>query len=398
MDKNSTLDEIFANDPFGLLDIKPRVSQSRNEEERLISSFEEINSFFEMEHREPLESQNMQERTLFTRLASLRKNLTKILALKSYDRFGLLNLTETKEYNSIEDLLQDDSFGLLGDDTAGLFDLKHVNYSEDRASADFVARRKPCKDFDKYEPMLKAVQNDLFLGKRKLVNFNQDNLRVGAFYVHNGVLFYLKEINITQKEHYKLDGTRVREDGRTRCIFENGTESNMLKRSVEKILYANGKVVTENADEVAASLSHQVNQITEHDQAFGYIYVLQSKSTDPAIKDLKDLYKIGYSSTEVFDRIKNASKEPTYLMADVKLIMSYQCFNMNPQKLEQLLHNFFGSACLNIDIFDEKGQRHTPREWFIAPLNIIEEAVDLVLDKTISNFKFDIFTKTISNR
>ena len=172
----------------------------------------------------------------------------------------------------------------------------------------------------------------------------------------------------------------------------------MLKRSVEKILYANGKVVTENADEVAASLSHQVNQITEHDQAFGYIYVLQSKSTDPAIKDLKDLYKIGYSSTEVFDRIKNASKEPTYLMADVKLIMSYQCFNMNPQKLEQLLHNFFGSACLNIDIFDEKGQRHTPREWFIAPLNIIEEAVDLVLDKTISNFKFDIFTKTISNR
>lgn len=398
MDKNSTLDEIFANDPFGLLDIKPRVSQSRNEEERLISSFEEINSFFEMEHREPLESQNMQERTLFTRLASLRKNLTKILALKSYDRFGLLNLTEPKEYNSLDDLLEDDAFDLLGDDSEGLFDLKHVNYNEDRASADFVARRKPCKDFDKYEPMLKAVQNDLFLGKRKLVNFNQDNLRVGAFYVHNGVLFYLKEINITQKEHYKLDGTRVREDGRTRCIFENGTESNMLKRSVEKILYANGKVVTENADEVAASLSHQVYQITEHDQAFGYIYVLQSKSTDPAIKDLKDLYKIGYSSTEVFDRIKNASKEPTYLMADVKLIMSYQCFNMNPQKLEQLLHNFFGSACLNIDIFDEKGQRHTPREWFIAPLNIIEEAVDLVLDKTISNFKFDIFTKTISNR
>ncbi len=398
MDKNSTLDEIFANDPFGLLDIKPRVSQSRNEEERLISSFEEINSFFEMEHREPLESQNMQERTLFTRLASLRKNPIKILALKSYDRFGLLNLTEPKEYNSLDDLLEDDAFDLLGDDSEGLFDLKHVNYNEDRASADFVARRKPCKDFDKYEPMLKAVQNDLFLGKRKLVNFNQDNLRVGAFYVHNGVLFYLKEINITQKEHYKLDGTRVREDGRTRCIFENGTESNMLKRSVEKILYANGKVVTENADEVAASLSHQVYQITEHDQAFGYIYVLQSKSTDPAIKDLKDLYKIGYSSTEVFDRIKNASKEPTYLMADVKLIMSYQCFNMNPQKLEQLLHNFFGSACLNIDIFDEKGQRHTPREWFIAPLNIIEEAVDLVLDKTISNFKFDIFTKTISNR
>ena len=386
MDKKSVLNDIFSNDPFGLLDFKPKVSQSRNEDERLISSFEEINTFYEREQREPQESQNMQERTLFSRLSALRKNHYKTLALKPYDRFGLLNILPQKEYNSLDDLLQDDMLGLLGDDSEGLFDLKHVNYSEDRASADFVARRKPCNDFAQYEPLLQAVQKDLSTGKRKLVNFNQDNLRVGAFYVHNGVLFYLKEINITQKEHYKPDGTRVREDGRTRCIFENGTESNMLKRSVEKILYANGKVVTENSDEVAAGL---FNQITDKDQAFGYIYVLQSKSTDPAIKDLKDLYKIGYSSTEISDRLKNASKEPTYLMADVKLVMSFKCYNMNPQKLEMLLHNFFGSACLNIDIFDDKGHRHTPREWFIAPLNIIEEAVELVLNGTIVNFDYD---------
>ncbi len=389
MDVEKRLKELFENDPLGLLNTKPRVPQSRNEEERLISSFEEINSFYEREKREPVESQNMQERTLFSRLSALRKNPSKALALKTYDRFGLFEIIPQKEYNSLDDLFEEDPLGLLVDDSEGLFDLKHVNYSEDRACADFVARRKPCKDFDQYEPTLKAVQNDLSLGKRKLVNFNQDNLRVGAFYVHNGVLFYLKEINITQKEHYKPDGTRVREDGRTRCIFENGTESNMLKRSVEKILYANGKVVTENADEVAASLLNQVNQITEHDQAFGYIYVLQSKSTDPAIKDLKDLYKIGYSSTEVLDRIKNAIKEPTYLMADVKLVMCFKCYNMNPQKLELLLHNFFGSACLNIDIFDDKGQRHTPREWFIAPLHIIEEVVELILSKSITYFKYN---------
>lgn len=392
MDKKSVLNDIFSNDPFGLLDIKPKVSQSRNEEERLISSFEEINSFYEKEQREPLDSSNIQERSLFSRLAGIRKNAAKILALKPYDRFGLLNHIPQKEYNSLDDLLQDDSFGLLGDDSEGLFDLKHVNYNEDRASAEFVARRKPCKDFDQFEPILQAVQKDLSLGKRKLVNFNQDNLRVGAFYVHNGILFYLKEINITQKEHYKPDGTRVREDGRTRCIFENGTESNMLKRSVEKILYANGKVVTENSDEVASGL---FNQITEKDHAFGYIYVLQSKSNDPAIKDLKDLYKIGYSSTEISDRLKNASKEPTYLMADVKLVMSFKCYNMNPQKLEMLLHNFFGSACLNIDIFDDKGHRHTPREWFIAPLNIIEEAVELVLNGKIINYKYDPLGKRI---
>jgi hypothetical protein len=385
MDIEKRLKELFENDPLGLINTKPRVNQSRNEEERLVSSFEEINMFFEKEKREPLASGSMQERTLFSRLSALRKNPSKVLALKSHDRFGLLNIIPQKKYNSLDDLFLEDPLGLLWDDSEGLFDLKHVNYSDERATADFIARRKPCKDFDKYEPLLKAVQKDISLGKRKLVNFNQDNLRVGAYYVHNGVLFYLKEINITQKEHYKPDGTRVREDGRTRCIFENGTESNMLKRSVEKILYANGKVVTENSDEVAASL---FNQITEEDQAFGYIYVLQSKSTDPAIKDLKDLYKIGYSSVEISDRLKNASKEPTYLMSEVKLVMSFKCYNMNPQKLEMLLHNFFGSACLNIDIFDEKGQRHTPREWFIAPLNIIEEVIGLIVENKILNYTY----------
>lgn len=389
MDKKSVLNEIFADDPFNLLDIKPKVSQSRNEEERLISSFEEINSFFEKEQREPTESQNMQERTLFSRLTALRNNPSKILALKPYDKFDLLKVEAEKEYNTLEDLLQDDFLGLLSDDREGLFDLKHVDYSEERASADFVARRKPCKDFDRYEPLLKAVQVDLSLGKRKLVNFNQDNLRVGSFYVHNGILFYLKEINITQKEHYKPNGTRVREDGRTRCIFENGTESNMLKRSVEKILYTNGKVVTENSDEVASSLTYEINTVNEDDIASGHIYILQSKSAEPKIKNLKNLYKIGFSSTEVSERIKNAKNEPTYLMADVHLVTKYLCYNMNSKKLESLLHNFFGSACLDIDIFDNQGQRHSPREWFVAPLDVIEKVVDLIIKGDITKYKFE---------
>ncbi len=398
MDKKSVLEDIFSNDPFGLIDIKPKVSNARNEEERLIVSFEEINTFFENEKREPLESQNIQERTLFSRLSALRKNPTKAITLKTYDKFGLLNFIAPKEFSSLEDLLENDTLGLLNDNSEGLYDLKHVDYTNDRASADFVARRKPCKNFSKYEILLKAVQKDLSLGKRKMVDFNQGNLRAGAFYVHKGVLFYLKEIIITKKEHYKVDGTRVRADGRTRCIFENGTESNMLKRSVEKILYADGKVVTENADEVATTFAYKDKQINENDQSFGYIYILRSQSTDSSIKDLKDLYKIGYSSTDVKERIKNASKEPTYLMADVNIVRTFQCLNMNPQKLEQLLHNFFGSACLSIDIFDEKGQRHTPREWFVAPLNIIEEVILLITSKEIIKFKYDSRSQSIMRK
>ena len=71
---------------------------------------------------------------------------------------------------------------------------------------------------------------------------------------------------------------------------------------------------------------------------------------------------------------------------------------MNPQKLEQLLHNFFGSSCLNIDIFDENKLRHTPREWFIAPLDVIEEAVELIISGTVLNYKFNSETSLIEEK
>jgi hypothetical protein len=215
------------------------------------------------------------------------------------------------------------------------------------------------------------------------------NLREGTYYVHNGVLFLLEQINIDRKEHYKEDGTRVREDGRTRCIFENGTESNMLKRSVEKILYANGQVVSENRDKVNENFIENFSNITEEDAAAGFIYVLRSKSKDERIIAIDNLYKIGYSKDAVEERIKNAEKDPTYLMAQVKIITSWKCYNMNPQKLEQLLHNFFGKSCLNIDIFDEKKRRHTPREWFVAPIEVIEQAIELIISGAVVKYKYD---------
>lgn len=393
MDKNRILDEIFSNDPFGMLTIKPTSSGTRNEDERLLASFQPILDFYERHQREPQVSEDVQEYQLSSRLKSFRESETKQEALRKYDTYGLLE-TKSIEINSIDDILNDESWTLLednDDDSLGLFDFKHIDAPDkDRAESDFVARRKACKDFSKYEQLLKDVQHDLKVGKRKLVDFNHGNLREGAFYIHNGVLFFLEKINISFKEHYREDGTRVREDGRTRCIFENGTESNMLKRSVEKILYTNGKVVTENADDVANSFVNKVNNITEQDQAFGYIYVLKSKSNNQEIKNINNLYKIGFSTTLVEERIKNAKEEPTYLLDEVSIVQTYECYNMNPQKLEKLLHTFFGKACLNIDIFDKNGNRHTPREWFTAPLPIIEQAIELILNGNIIHHHYDI--------
>ncbi len=398
MDKDKILQELFENDPLGLLNIKPSNSPARNEDERLVASFMEINQFYEKNMREPIVENGIQEYQLYTRLNSFRKNGYKIEKLKKYDHYNLLNCEKSSPI-TIDTLMENDPLGLLDDDAMGLFDLKNIQPKDKtRAETDFVARRKPCSDFTNYEPLFKNVHKDLKEGKRKLIEFKLGNLREGAYYVHNGILFFVEKIEITKKDHYKADGTRVREDGRSRCIFENGTESNMLKRSIEKLLYTNGQVITENIDQYNEAFVEKFSNISEEDKEVGYIYILKSKSEKKEIKEIPHLYKIGYSKTTVEDRIKNAFQEPTYLMADVRIVMTYKCFNMNPQKLEQLLHNFFGKSCLNFDIFDNNGNRHTPREWFIAPLPIIEQAIHYIISGDIVYYKYDPLNEEIVER
>jgi hypothetical protein len=397
MDKFQTLEDIFANDQFDILNVKPKVSSARNADERLLASFGEVNDFFAKYNKEPQPNPgNISEFQLYSRLKSIRADIEKMQSLEEQDIHGLLNF-EVKKINSIDDIFNDDAFDLLDDDS-DLFDFKHTPKDYERTATDFVARRKPCKDFDKYEILFKDIQKDLSDGKRKLVDFKEDNLREGDFYVHNGVLMLLENINITQEEQTYSSGKRLRKDGRTRCVFENGTESNMLYRSAAKILYANGKVVTQNMDKVNENFIERFSNITDEDAAAGYIYVLRSKSKDERIIAIDNLYKIGYSKVEVEERIKNAKKDPTYLMAPVKIITSWKCYNMNPQKLEQLLHNFFGKSCLNIDVFDEKKRRHTPREWFIAPIDVIEQAIELIISGEVVKYSYDAENMVITQK
>jgi hypothetical protein len=117
--------------------------------------------------------------------------------------------------------------------------------------------------------------------------------------------------------------------------------------------------------------------------------VLQSLSQEEDIASIQNLYKIGYSTVPVQERIKNASEEPTYLMAPVKVIAVFECYNLNPQKFELLLHTFFGKACLNVDVFDKTGKRFSPREWFVAPLHIFEAAANMLINGEIVNYRYD---------
>lgn len=394
--KKITLDDIFNDDEFGLLESKAKVSNIKSEDERLIDTFQEINAFYLKNKREPkADVFVVSERSLGVILKELRKNTKKIETLKPYDNYNLLG-NVTVEINSIDDILNDDEFGLLDtDDTLDIFKLKNVPSSKDREETDFVARRKPIKEkeFAPYEAAFKKVHQELREGKRKLNEFKdvEQNLEQGKYYLLDGLLLFLESDGI---ENRKL-GDTTRKDGRTKIIFENGTQSNMYYRSLSKALYNNGRIVSDTDSEAENELFKNANLVNESDLETGWIYILQSKSTNKAIAEIKDLYKIGFSKTDVRDRIKNAVKEPTYLMAEVHLVSKIQCYNFNPQKFEQLLHRFFAEVCLNVDIHDDKGRRITPREWFVVPLPIIDKVIDSILDGSIVNYRYDSINKML---
>lgn len=401
MDKDKILDDIFNNDPLGLLNVKAKKSAARTSDERLASSFDEINDFVEKNEREPEPNpSNITEYKLYSRLKSLREDEDKMMALEPQDKYGLLNV-EKKEINSIDDIFEDDSMGIFDDDT-GIFDFKHTPKPDERAKTDFVARRKPCKDFDKFDEAFKEVQSDLATGKRRMIPFKETLLKPGSFYVNAGLLLYLESVDYEGREWSRgeTEGNRIREfkDGRTRTIFENGTESEMYFRSLAKALIMNGKAVTQNLVKANEELLEGFSNITEEDEASGYIYILKSLSEDEDIRSNSNLYKIGYSKNPVPKRIKDAENEPTYLMAPVELVTAYKCYNMNTQKFEQLIHNFFGATCLEVDVFDASGRRHTPREWFIAPLEVIEQAIGLIISGEVINYKYNIEHRIIEKK
>lgn len=381
--KKEDLLKLIEDDDLGLLSIKPKNSLVITADERLLTSFQEVNNFVKENNRQPEPGKDIYEHRLATRLQSIREDTKKSEYLLDFDEYKLLNI-EKKKITSINDIWNDDDLGLLDDEEENIFQLKNISQLKDREVPDYVARRKPCKDFEKFEPMFDKCQKELASGRRKLLKFTRNQkIQKDSFFVLDGVLFFIAN---TEK-FYKNKHGKI--NGRQRCIFENGTESNMLLRSLIQRLYESGHTVSENLDKTDLELLKSFNVITKNDSQTGFIYVLRSLSNDPKIKSLENLYKIGFSTLPVEDRIKNAAEEPTFLMAPVSIIITFECYNFDPQKLEQLLHNFFGKVCLNIDIFGKDNRRYTPREWFIAPLNIVEKVIELIINGEIVNYKYD---------
>ncbi len=363
---------MVAEDEFGLLTV-PVKPTPMSGEERLLAKFNEIVDFVVANGREPKRNRkDMAESKLAMRLQSLIGNDEQREALREFDAMGLL--AEPEPPASLADVFADDDMDLLGDG-ADLHALKHV--PESQAAPDRVARREPCADFDLFKDLFVQCHQDLRDGKRKLLPFrNPSFIEAGKFFVQGGVLVFVAEVG-ELKQH------EVGKDGRTRCIFENGTEADLLLRSLARSLYEEGRIVTEADDAIAERMG------LKPETEMGSLYVLRSLSDDDQVAGIQDLHKIGATTQTLDQRLAGAQKHPTFLNSEVEVQAEYQVPATVALAVEKILHDFFSSVRLDVWFERDGVNVAEAREWFDVPLQVVDEAVRLIEAETITSFRYD---------
>jgi len=354
-------------------------------EQRIVAGFEEIERFVEEHGRLP---QHGDERDIFERLYAVRLDRIRESAecrdvLKNLDLKGLLgdeaNVNLRKEITD-EELLSELSNVAPSDDD--LSRLVHVRSREEIKAAEEIAKRNPCEDFEKFQPVFDEVQTDLQNGKRETLKYENDSrIRKDDLFILDGQTVLVAEEGESFRSNYDRD------DWRLRVIYSNGTESDLLMRSLQRAL---------NRDKtsrriIEPSLGPLFAQIEEDDDLpAGYIYVLRSKSEHPFIAEHRSVvHKIGVTGGDVKARLANARNDSTYLLADVEIVATFKLANINAKRLEALIHKFFASARLDLKLKDRFGIEVESREWFLLSLTVIEEAIEKIIDGSIGNFRYD---------
>lgn len=353
-------------------------------EERIIAGFEDIQKFVAEHGRLPQHSEDgdIFERLYAVRLQRLRELPEAADLLADLDADGLLSEAEV---TTVADDLDDDTLlAALGVEVEAspITELKYVRSNAERKEAEDIANRQRCEDFEIFQPLFEKVQRELDSGQRETRPFElKAEIQKGRFFIVEGQKAYVAEMG----EETLTDQGRT--DARLRVIFDNGTESRMLMRSLQRALNKDesGRRITES---VAGPLFADAPE--EGDSTTGTIYVLRSKSDHPMVSENRDLvHKIGVTTLGVEKRIAGAHLQPTFLMAPVEVVATYELYNINQTRLENLIHRIFGTAQLDIEIPDRFGRPVTPREWFLVPLFVIDEAVQKIKDGTITKFRYN---------
>lgn len=370
-----SLDDIL-NDELLIAPEKPKKLTSSD---RLERAFLEIVEFRRAEGRPPSsQTREIAERKLGARLDGFLANEAKAEAVKHLDEFGLLKALEAPA--SIDDLLESEELDdLLGDDS-GILDVSDLPVIKRPESADSIAKRVKAKEFEQFEPLFKAKHAELQDGIFTLKPFTgMDLIREGVFFVLNGVMCFVAEVG--EKVDLVIGG-ESRKKQRLRLVFENGTESAMYDKSLQTRMY-------EAQGQVLARTGHEVGDILDADIESGHIYVLESMSADSLIANIKDLHKIGFSTTSVEQRVRGASTSPTYLMAPVKIVADYRVYNLKASALESLLHRVFADVRLGLTQIDRQGRDYDPSEWFVVPRDVINQAVSMIMSGEIVDYVYD---------
>lgn len=372
------LEAIF-NDPL-LADVTaPRKRATSSD--RLIAGFQEILAFHEANGRLPEDTP--EEASLFHKWTGLLKSEKKIERCRPFDDLGILPQSvqtveepqaeyhrEQTEEEQLEAILNDPLLADIEDGAdLGLFDVPEYMRQrlEARKEAEYIGKRRPCEDFDKFADGFKEIQQGLKSGKYKLVKFSEPNLKVGRYFVEQGIIGYLAAFEQEAKNNLN------RVDGRTRVIYENGSEADIKFRTITKNLSVDGYSIMD-CSEMSPEDFEECFTLTDKDVESGTIYVLRSKSSRPEITAIKDLYKIGFTVTSVESRIANAKNEPTYLCADVEVVATWKVYNVKSSTFEALIHKLFAPVQLQVTV-----DGHRPKEWFIIPFKVIEEAINAII-------------------
>lgn len=383
------LDDDELLDALGVDATPLKASSHTPREERIIAGFEDILRFHQTHGRAPQHSEggDIFERLYAVRLDQLR-NLPEAQALLAgLDAPGLLSGAVVA--NTDVDALDEDALlaelGISPEptDASDITVLRHVRSSVEKRAAEEVADRTPCEDFERFQPLFEQVERELKSGVRKALPFGRDaSVSNGNYFIVGGQLAYVAEVGETIK------APNGESDARLRVIYANGTESNLLRRSLQRALYK---------DETGRRLSDPDmgplfgGEAEADDIESGTIYVLRSKSSHPFVAEHRELiHKIGVTGGKVETRIAAADKDATYLLADVDIVATYKLHNLNRTRLENIFHRLFGAAQLDLTIEDRFGNPVKPREWFLVPLHVIDEAVQCIRDGSITGASYDL--------
>lgn len=384
------------------VDTAPAATGSRTaREQRIIAGFEEIERFVEEHGRTPQhgEDRDIFERLYAVRLDRIRKSAECREALQGLDPRGLLDGGVGPIEESEEDTTDDaDLLASLGVEVSSESDiakLVHVRPRDEIKAAEEIAQRNPCVDFEQFRPLFEQVQRELAAGERQTKAYKEyAGIKSGNLFILDGQKALVASMGVEFVSDYG------RTDRRLRVVYDNGTESDLLMRSLQRALYKDpaSRRITEpgfgplfaDTDDKPTSGGLFSAEVEEGDLETGCIYVLRSKSDHPFIAEHRDsIHKIGVTSGKAKQRVVNSKKDPTYLLADVELVAEYKLANINSKSLEALLHKFFASARLDLGLKDRFGSQVVPKEWFLVPLAAIDESIERIRDGTIGSFMYE---------